>query len=640
MKKIALVMESWKRFFTYAWPSGILQRIRETKEDVNLYIFNSAGGWSKDEEYRAGEYNIFRLPDFREFDGVILDLNNLEDRSVCSEVVQRVRDSGTPAISIANELEGFYYVGIDNYTAMKEVIAHLHRRHGSRRFWFIMGPEENYENSRRTAALRDYIAENALSCSEEDFYFESYDYLCGVHGFEALFGRRREIPDAIVCCNDNIAVGVCEAAARYGYHAPEDFLVTGFDNFDKASYYMPNLSTVGHVREEVGYQCAELFLRLWAGEKVPRFHYTDVQYIFWESCGCSGREPIDARSHLKNQIMYGIETTRFDEDILALDYALMKCGTVADMMHCIPQCIPAIKCDAMYLVLDRRMDAFKESPDIYHCSRLISGEEFPAVGYSGDMRVRFAYEDGKVQDAADTPADGIFPLFAYPEGGKDFLFLPLHFRSRPVGYFVIRNAVYLMEKQYLFQVTKALTDAMENLHKKEILEYMNATLSALYIRDSMTGMFNRLGYQKLGERFLREVHARGKSVLILFIDLDRLKYINDTLGHSHGDFAIITVANAILKHCAEQSVPARTGGDEFILIQEAEGEEATRKLTDALRREIRERGKQMQLSVELSVSIGVCVTEPSSSDTLEEYIKRADAMMYREKTLKKVERRN
>lgn len=50
MKKIALIMDGWKRWFTFAWPAGILQRIRQTGEEVSLYIFNSSGGWSCDED--------------------------------------------------------------------------------------------------------------------------------------------------------------------------------------------------------------------------------------------------------------------------------------------------------------------------------------------------------------------------------------------------------------------------------------------------------------------------------------------------------------------------------------------------------------------------------------------------------------
>ena len=45
MRKVALITDGWRRLFTYAWPAGILQRIRETGEDVNLYIFNSTGNF-------------------------------------------------------------------------------------------------------------------------------------------------------------------------------------------------------------------------------------------------------------------------------------------------------------------------------------------------------------------------------------------------------------------------------------------------------------------------------------------------------------------------------------------------------------------------------------------------------------------
>ena len=51
MRKVALITDGWRRLFTYAWPAGILQRIRETGEDVNLYIFNSTGNWSRDAGY-------------------------------------------------------------------------------------------------------------------------------------------------------------------------------------------------------------------------------------------------------------------------------------------------------------------------------------------------------------------------------------------------------------------------------------------------------------------------------------------------------------------------------------------------------------------------------------------------------------
>lgn len=63
MRKVALITDGWRRLFTYAWPAGILQRIKETNEEVNLYIFNSTGNWSRDAGYNRAEYNIltFRI---------------------------------------------------------------------------------------------------------------------------------------------------------------------------------------------------------------------------------------------------------------------------------------------------------------------------------------------------------------------------------------------------------------------------------------------------------------------------------------------------------------------------------------------------------------------------------------------------
>ena len=114
MRKIALLMDGWKRYFTFAWPAGLLERIHETGEEVNLYIFNSSGNWSRDDKYNEGEYNIFNLPDFKEFDGIILDLNNVEMNAVAERTAARAKKSGVPVISIGSELEDFYYVGINN----------------------------------------------------------------------------------------------------------------------------------------------------------------------------------------------------------------------------------------------------------------------------------------------------------------------------------------------------------------------------------------------------------------------------------------------------------------------------------------------------------------------------------------------
>ena len=639
MRKIALIMDGWKRFFTYAWPAGILQRIHETGEEVNLYIFNSSGNWSTDTNYNVGEYNIYNLPDLKEFDGIILELNNISSPWALQDVIERAKEADVPVLSIANELEDFYYVGIDNYQAMKNVIAHLHEKHGCEKYWFIMGPQDNYESGLRTKALRDYMKEHNLPFSKEDFCFGEFDYRSGVKGFKKLMENHEDKPDAIICVSDNIAVAVCETAKEYGYQVPRDFCVTGFDNFDKASYHVPSITTVGHIREEVGYLCADILIRLWKGEAVPKYNYTATTPVYQESCGCNSGTERDVREYLKGQIMYGIESEEFAAAILSLESQMMQCNTVEEMMYCIPQCIPSLKCDAMYLVLDEHINAYKKDPEKQIWSNSLTEEGFCVHGYPPRLQVKFAYEKNLPLDVENMEISDIFPMFDYMEGGKDFLFIPLHFGSRTIGFFVIRNAVYLMEKQYLFQIINALTNAMENLHKKERLEYMNRRLSTLYMVDPLTGLYNRMGYQKLGENFYNIMHAKGKRVLIMFIDLDGLKYINDTFGHEYGDIAIVTTAKAIMKFGDKDAVSARTGGDEYVVLQAFETDEALDKMIKDIRNELDWESKKRGLPFALSISVGCVATYPEAELTMAEYVKLADGKMYEEKITKKAGRR-
>ena len=636
MKKIALIMEGWKRYITYAWPAGILQKMKESDEEINLYIFNSSGGWSLDEKYNTGEYNIHHLPDFKEFDGIILDLNNIGHKDVCEYIIGKARKSGKPVISIANEIEDFYYVGIDNYKAIREVIAHLYDKHACRSYWFIMGDKENYENQKRVLALKEFMEEKGLVYKEEDFYYGSYEYKCGYEGFLELRQKHEKLPDAVICANDNIAVGVCQVASEEGLSVPGDFCVTGFDNFDKAVYFTPSVTTVSHIREEVGYACADILIRIWNGEAIPKFNYTETTFIPTESCGCA-ETAINSREHAKNQIMYGIETDNFEEQVIALEYALMRCNSVREMTKWIPKCIPAFKCDAMYLVIDDRINDYKRNPD-YFDSHLPGDDCFMIRGYPKQMVVELAYEDGKISEDKAKKIEGIFPMFDYPASGTDFLFLPLHFRERTVGYFVIRNAVYLMEKQYLFQVLSVLTSAMENLHKKEKLEYLNKELSELYIRDAMTGLYNRMGYQRLGYKLFEEKKQAKEDFAILFMDMDRLKYINDNFGHECGDTAIKIIAKAILKNVSKEDIPIRNGGDEFVIFLSKAKKDEAEEIAAGIVVDVRAQAENEKLPFEVSVSVGSIYTDVSTERTLDDYTREADEVMYRNKLNKNAQR--
>ena len=111
-----------------------------------FFKLNSFGDFNLDEKYNLGEYNIHNLPDFNDFDGVILELTNVALPECKASIIERVLEAKIPAISLVEEIPGLYYAGIDNYAAMCEIVEHVITKHGARTLNFVGGPEDSMEN--------------------------------------------------------------------------------------------------------------------------------------------------------------------------------------------------------------------------------------------------------------------------------------------------------------------------------------------------------------------------------------------------------------------------------------------------------------------------------------------------------------
>lgn len=647
MKKIAMIMEAGKRAFASTRVAWFMKKIREMEEEISLYIFRSAGAWTLDLNYNIGEYNIYHLPDLADFDGIILDLNSIHQRehygcgaAAWEYIVNAARKSGKPVISLANKIEGFYYVGIDNYAAMRHMIEHTFVTHRCRRYWFIMGPKDNYENRLRMQALVDYLKEQNMPCGEEMFYCESFEIRSGYRGFMKLYEAHGKLPEAVVCANDEIAVGVCKAAEEKGFNVPEDFIVTGFDNFDKASYFSPRITTIGQKQDILADKSMELFGRVWNGEKVDECWYTETEDVFWDSCGCRTAERNDLADYVRREILKEAEQSDFEEEIKMLEYELLYCKTLHQIYEKILSGIPSLHYEDMYLMLDENIENFHETTGdcLEDIARLSGNGRFHVSGYPEKMqKVFLGPEDGKVRIETKDRKE-LFSTLESDKGGREYLFLPFHFSQYTVGYIVIVNSAYLMEKRYLDKLLSTIMTSMENFYRNKRLECINRGLEEISMRDAMTGLYNRLGYQNQACRIFWEKKEKNQNLTILFIDMDRLKYMNDTFGHECGDLAIKITSEAILRYRPEEAVAIRMGGDEFLVVLPWMEREEVAKLVGRIREEISMQARLMELPCELSISAGSIDTDMSSSKELDDYVREADEIMYREKSARKKQR--
>jgi diguanylate cyclase (GGDEF)-like protein len=158
----------------------------------------------------------------------------------------------------------------------------------------------------------------------------------------------------------------------------------------------------------------------------------------------------------------------------------------------------------------------------------------------------------------------------------------------------------------------------------------------MYIRDSMTNLFNRRGfYIRIPYLFERAIE-QDLELMIISTDMDGLKFINDTYGHSEGDYAIKAMAKALHDCCGEHDYPARFGGDEFIVLGLNIAPDYVSDFIARFNWNINTVNAESGKPFKLAASIGTFTVKPSPDDRVDDFIKKADDLMY----INKVSRRD
>jgi diguanylate cyclase (GGDEF)-like protein len=157
-------------------------------------------------------------------------------------------------------------------------------------------------------------------------------------------------------------------------------------------------------------------------------------------------------------------------------------------------------------------------------------------------------------------------------------------------------------------------------------------IRTLSLCDELTGLYNRRGFFTLAEQQIKIADRIKKRIFIFFIDLDRMKWINDTLGHSRGDEALIETATVLRETFRQSDIIGRIGGDEFIvLFVETSEIDSSERIRERLLAGVAQHNTRPARPFELSVSIGITTYEPNSGMALDALISRADTLMYEEK---------
>jgi diguanylate cyclase (GGDEF)-like protein/PAS domain S-box-containing protein len=164
---------------------------------------------------------------------------------------------------------------------------------------------------------------------------------------------------------------------------------------------------------------------------------------------------------------------------------------------------------------------------------------------------------------------------------------------------------------------------------------MEAEILALSITDQLTGLHNRRGFLSLAGQQLKLAERNKSGMLLFFVDLDGLKWINDTLGHEEGDKALIETATVFKETFRTSDIIARLGGDEYAALTVDITEAKSELFTARLQSLIDTQNNQKNRRYRLSISVGCSYYDSENPCSLDDLMAHADKLMYEQKQNKK-----
>ncbi|MBQ7132558.1 MAG: GGDEF domain-containing protein [Oscillospiraceae bacterium] len=625
-RKIAVLVSGVNEEYQHSIVSGIIDYAKLIKYDV--YVFTSFAEGIHARSHDLGETSVFGIPDLKLFDGVILLSNTIQAHDSTKKIVESISGLDIPVVDVDNKLTNGYCIEIDNEKAMRSLVEHFVDYHKCRRINFISGSPNNPEANARLKAYRDVLTEHGIPVEEERIFCGNFVREKGREAVEEFIKSDLPFPEAIVCANDTMALAAHMALVENGYRVPEDVLLCGFDNLKESQSLIPQMTTVNRPLREVGELACRIIHNAVNGVAMPQVQSLESSPVFTETCGCPRHNHKSVMEILYAQYEKAETLSGFITSANQMAQSLTENANDdnGDIVTTLLPYVSQIACDGLYICLSENWcesydDDAEEEISLVQC------------GYTDVMKAVLSYENGELVSYENFPKSDIIPGTSKEcEESRSFIISPIHFGGRCFGYFALSNSDFLDKSVMYHSWLMNIANYLENYRKQNMLKTMLNTLDSLYIRDQLTGLYNRRGFY----RFAKQCYEQNKQCTILFYDFDNLKDINDAYGHDGGDSALKRFASVLVGVSSDDIIPSRFGGDEFVVYCSGFDEEAAARFCEMIDNKVKEYNDLSEEAYDIFLSCGTCTVGADTKLTLEECIDYADGRMYRVKYNKKI----
>ncbi len=591
------------------------------------------------DNYVETEANIFRAISLGQIDGLILDTVNLKvgaGEQYLPDLLEYLKDyPDLPVVSLEMSIGDLPLIKSDNEEALREMCRHAIEVHGKKDICILTGAQGNEVAECRLDICLDEIQKHGLTVSKDHIVYGDFWYSSGDALAVKLADGDISLPEAVICTSTHMALGLIYRLQKRGIKVPDDVIVIGFDTTVEGCCNDVPLSAYDAADAASAADTVDHIRRVIDPDKEIIPYQSDVKKMFFPgmSCGCTPNIEHSLNAFRMSSYLVAFNSSS-DNELQEVSFGrLME-------SYCLEEFTASRSPEECLEKLDEMIYLLKPFRDYQLCLKQDWLNESLSClkGYPSEMMIALSAHTTPEMTFDVNREPVLFDTDKMTTLLDDetlepsiFYFSPIHFENITFGYSVLRRSLddtcslSLVYRTWIRFVDNALE--MTRTRKQ---------LMSLSVLDSMTGLYNRRGMNLQLEKMLCEEN-RGKTIMVSVIDMNGLKKINDTYGHTQGDYGINLLCEAVTKCALPEEICVRAGGDEFYII--GAGEYTPDDLVS--RKEqfyslLKDLQKDIIKPFVITASIGFATEVLDENTKIDTVINRADKEMYKEKVTSSV----
>ena len=603
---------------THPFIKRLNKELQEKDVRLLIYAINYDLYWNESDE--KDETYVYDLVPYESIDLLILMDEKIKSHRISKKIVDAAGTHKVPVVVIDGEYEGTTFVGFDYEKGFEQIVRHVIEDHGAKKVHMVAGIKGNVFSDRRIRIFQQVAEENGISFSDDMVSYGEFWATPARRCAHELIDSGN-IPEAVICANDIMAINVSVVLQENGLSVPEDVIVTGFDGFDEAKFSQPPLSTINCKTEQLAETVAQTALRIMNKESVDKKVLVIPEPDYNCSCGCTPEIETGRSRVLLDR--FNDHFYRYQDD-MKLFHDMSERMQMGNSPTELAEELKRMR--LRYLSVIVNQSCFAQGMNYFAEEQTKALPEEMFILYN-DYDTECGILPFKRKEILPDLAERF-------ESGMPLIFNALVFMHRPMGYICYSFPDYeITDYSKTASVASTISIGIGGYINIRYQQYLAEKVAMMYRNDLLTGLLNRVAFANLFRQIRSNEQNTGKPLLIIMADLDRLKMINDNFGHDAGDLAIKTAAKALRQSCPEEALCLRYGGDELlaVIIGDYDAEPIIEKIEEYLKVYNHKSG----LSFQVILSCGAYRTELTDDLDFEAAVRCADEKMYERKRLHK-----